>query len=139
MKRNIQIEAFYPHPPERIWKALTDPEAIAVWLMPNDFKPVVGHKFQFKTRPRPGFDGTVHCEVLELDEPHRLSYTWAGGVLDTTVTFTLEPVPEGTRLTLEHSGFTGARGLMAWSIMNRGWRKKILKTNLPAILDRMKV
>jgi uncharacterized protein YndB with AHSA1/START domain len=75
MKKKIRVETVYPHPPERVWKALTDSDAIADWLMPNDFKPELGHRFQFKTRPRPGFNGIVDCQVIEVDEPHRL---WEG-------------------------------------------------------------
>ena len=59
-----------------MWRAITDPESIAAWLMRNDFAPVVGHRFRFHTEPRPGFDGVVHCEVLEVDEPRkRISLT----------------------------------------------------------------
>ena len=78
MKRNIKLEAFYPFPPERVWRAITDTEALSKWLMPNDFEPRVGHKFNFKTKPAPGFDGIVHCEVLKLDEPRHLSILGMG-------------------------------------------------------------
>lgn len=134
MKRDLRFQVFYPHPPEKVWKALTDSKLIAKWLMENDFQPIVGHKFQFKTAPQPGFDGIVKCEVLEVDEPHRLSYSWKGGGMDTTVTFTLEPVGEGTRLTLEHTGFTGLKGMMVSFILGSGWKKKILRKNLLEIV-----
>lgn len=100
MTRNLAFERIYPHPPERIWLAIADRRALAAWLMENDFEPRVGHRFQFRTRPRPGFDGVIDCEVIEVDEPRRLAYTWQGGWMrrPTTVTWTLEPVPEGTRL-----------------------------------------
>jgi uncharacterized protein YndB with AHSA1/START domain len=64
VKADIDETANYPHPVERVWAALTSSDALAVWLMPNDFKPVVGHRFTFRTKPAPGFDGIVHCEVL---------------------------------------------------------------------------
>ena len=124
MTRDLVFETVYPHPPERVWGALTDPRALAEWLMPNDFAPRVGHTFQFRTRPQPGFDGIVHCTVLELDPPRRLAYSWQGGPLaqPTIVTWTLEAIPEGTHLRLEHKGFAGAAGLAVSFLLGRGWR-----------------
>jgi uncharacterized protein YndB with AHSA1/START domain len=75
MSRAILMERDYPHPPEKVWRALTDSAALARWLMPNNFEPKVGHKFQFKVGPQPGWRGFVDCEVLEVEEPRRLSYT----------------------------------------------------------------
>ena len=69
MKADIDASVVYPHPVDRVWEALTSSEALAAWLMPNDFKPAVGHRFTFRTKPAPGFDGVVRCEVLELDPP----------------------------------------------------------------------
>src|SRR6185369_3706470 len=76
--RKLRFEALYPHGRADVWEALTSSEAIADWLMPNDFKPVVGHRFNFKTKPAPGFDGTVHCEVLTVEPLERLVYSWKG-------------------------------------------------------------
>ncbi|HKD00817.1 MAG TPA: SRPBCC domain-containing protein [Terriglobales bacterium] len=76
MKNDLRFEAVYPYSPERVWRALTDPVELGQWLMPNDFEARLGHKFQFKTRPVPGFDGIVNCEVTELDVPRRLEYKW---------------------------------------------------------------
>jgi uncharacterized protein YndB with AHSA1/START domain len=135
---SIVNEVVYPHPPERVWKALTDPESLAAWLMRNDFAPVVGHRFQFHTDPRPGFDGTVHCEVLEVDAPRRLVFSWVGGPLRTVVTWTLTPEgPNATRLRLEHSGFRGVKGYFIQSMMSRGWKSKIMVASLPRVLDRL--
>jgi uncharacterized protein YndB with AHSA1/START domain len=75
----LRLEATYPHPQERVWQAITDSRALAAWLMPNDFEPVVGHRFTFRTEPAPGFDGIVHCEVLRVEPPRLLSFTWKGG------------------------------------------------------------
>src|SRR3954462_6913101 len=97
----IRIDTVYPHSPHRVWTALTDSRAMAEWLMRNDFEPRLGHRFQFRTKPAPGFDGVVHCEVTELDPPRRLAYTWKGGSIDTIVTWTLEPVADGTRVKFE--------------------------------------
>jgi uncharacterized protein YndB with AHSA1/START domain len=93
MKRDLRFEQTYPYPVERVWEAITDSAAMSDWLMPNDFVPRIGHKFRFQTKPARGFDGIVHCEVIALDPPRRLAFTWKGGGIDTVVTFTLEPVP----------------------------------------------
>ena len=135
MKKDIRIEATYPQSPETVWTALTDSRAITAWLMPNDFQPVVGHKFNFKTKPAPGFDGIVHCEVLTIDKPRVLSYTWQGGGIDTVVTFTLEKVAEGTRVVLEHRGFSGIRGMFVSKILGDGWRKKIIPHGLRKVSE----
>lgn len=134
---DITVEAFYPHPPERVWRALTDPDELEAWLMENDFEPRVGHRFQFRDEPRPGWRGVVDCEVLEVDEPRRLSYTWRGDEdgEPTVVTFTLEPDDGGTRLRLEHTDFRGLRGLVTRLILSRGWKKKLLREELPTVLE----
>jgi uncharacterized protein YndB with AHSA1/START domain len=137
MKRDIRFDTVYPHSPERVWRALTDSAAMADWLMPNDFQPRLGHKFQFRTKPAPGFDGIVNCEVVELDPPRTLAYTWRGGGIDTLVRFVLEPAPEGTRLKFEHTGFRGARAVMVSFIMGSGWTSKILPKQLPDAVARM--
>ena len=64
MKRDLRYEELYPYPIDRVWEAITDPDAISDWLMPTDFAPRLGHKFQFRTKPEPGFDGIVNCEVM---------------------------------------------------------------------------
>ena len=136
MKRDIKVEAVYPHPVEAVWEALTNAEALGEWLMPNNFAPRVGHQFQFRTKPAPGFDGIVHCEVLEIVERERLVFTWRGGGIDTVVTFTLTTVPQGTRLMLEHTGFTGVRAILVSFILGSGWKKKIIPQHLPNWLSR---
>jgi uncharacterized protein YndB with AHSA1/START domain len=134
MKRDLAFEVIYPHPPQRVWRALTDPALIARWLMQNDFAPTVGHKFRFRMPPQPGFDGIVHCEVLEADPPRRLAYSWRGGPIDTHVQYTLEPLEGGTRLRLEHTGFAGPKGVLLSFMLGSGWKSKILKKRLPEVL-----
>jgi uncharacterized protein YndB with AHSA1/START domain len=106
MLRDLKTEVFYPHPPQRVWQVLTNRRALAAWLMDNDFEPRVGHKFRFQTQSLPGLEGTIDCEVIELDEPRRLSYTWQDSLMayPSIVTWTLTPVDGGTRLHLEHQG-----------------------------------
>lgn len=131
MERTIKHQFSLPHPPELVWDYLTKPELLAQWLMETDFQPVVGHKFQFRTKPKIkfGFDGTVYCEVLELIPFERLVYSWKGGMsnekpsLDSLVVWTLVPSAEGTSLTLEHKGFKGIKNYFPYLIMNKGWLK----------------
>ena len=106
MLRDVKTEVFYPYPPERVWQVLTNRRALAAWLMDNDFEPRVGHKFRFQPAPQQGFEEAIHCEVIKLNEPRSLSYTWRGGFMGkpTIVTWTLLPVDGGTQLQLEHKG-----------------------------------
>jgi uncharacterized protein YndB with AHSA1/START domain len=135
MERIIKQEWLLDHSPETVWEYLTTPHLIAQWLMPNDFKPIAGHKFQFRTNPRikAGFDGIVYCEVLEVIPHKKLSYSWKGGpapgriTLDSKVSWTLIPTPTGTRLQLLHEGFRGMKNFLAYVFMNAGWAKKIRK------------
>jgi uncharacterized protein YndB with AHSA1/START domain len=103
---SITFEFDLSHPPEKVWRALTDPKLLAEWLLPVvGLKLERGAEFTFKTQPYPGWDGTVSCRLLELEAPRRISYTWAVPFLDTVVTFTLTPTATGTRLSLVQSGF----------------------------------
>lgn len=127
----------YDHPPERVWRALTTSEILARWLMPNDFEPRVGHRFEFRTDPGPGFDGVVSCEVLELDAPHHMVWGWRGGPIDTTVHFRLEPMASGgTTLHFEQRGFQGPMGFIVRKILGAGFAKMYHEL-LPAELDRL--
>jgi len=134
----IEVDQFLSRPPERVWQALTDPELLARWLMPNDFRPAVGHQFTFRTEPVPehGFDGIVHCQVLDLDPPRLLRFSWRGGRLDTEVSWRLVPEGTGTRLLITHDGFddTDPAQQMTMGILGGGWRG-ILVNRLSAVLD----
>lgn len=124
--RSIVVERDMPHPPEKIWRALTQSHLIEEWLMKNDFQPVVGHKFNFRAKPVMGWNGVTDCEVLEIVPHARLAYSWnasgeqAEGGLKTIVTWTLTPRAGGTHVRMEQSGFRpqdegGYRG------MGSGW------------------
>jgi len=76
--RSIQIDRVYDFPRAMVWEAIADSDALADWLMPNEFRPVLGHEFTFRTKPAPGFDGIVHAKVLELSPPERLVIAWNG-------------------------------------------------------------
>ena len=137
MKADIDATVVYPHPVELVWSALTSSEALAAWLMPNDFAPEIGRHFTFTTKPAPGFDGIVRCQVVELDPPKRMVWTWAGGRIDTTVTFTLEATGAGhTRLRMHQVGFHGLGAQLTRRILAGGY-PRILGELLPAYLDRL--
>jgi uncharacterized protein YndB with AHSA1/START domain len=128
--RAIIVEKVLPYPPEKIWRTLTSGALIAKWLMPNDFAPVVGHRFNFRTRPIGDWDGVVHCEVLACDPPKLLRYSWKGGSdsnpakgsrLDSELTWTLTPVDGGTHLKMVHDGFVLPDNQLAYDAMSPGW------------------
>jgi uncharacterized protein YndB with AHSA1/START domain len=140
---SIVVEVTYPHPIWHVWHALTDREALASWLMPNDFEPRMGHRFTFQVGPQHGWSGIVECQVIELIAPHRVAYTWRSGQgqPETIVTFTLKQETGGTYLRLEHSGFTadGVQGFSLRDILSSGWNTKLLWKNLPAYLSSQSV
>jgi uncharacterized protein YndB with AHSA1/START domain len=98
--RSVVVEREVPFPPEKIWRALTQPHLIEEWLMKNDFKPVVGHRFDLRADW-----GAVECQVLEVEPNKTLSYTWGDHDLKTVVTWSLTPTGTGTRLRMEQTGF----------------------------------
>ena len=145
MKRKVSLERTYAYPPARVWQALTDPEALGEWLMKNDFQAKVGHKFQFRAKPQPGWNGIVDCEVMVVDEPRTLAYRWRGNPgenrskereINTIVTWSLEPIDAGagTRLRLEHDGFEGVIGVALSHLLERGWKKMLAERFEPALL-----
>jgi len=134
MVRSIVHEQEYPHPPERVWRALTDPKEIEKWLMRTDFRAERGAKYRMDAEPQPGWRGWVVGEVVEVEPLRKLVYTWDGNGQVTTVTWTLEPTAKGTRVRLEHSGFRGLKGLIARTALNGGWGKKIMREGLPEAL-----
>jgi uncharacterized protein YndB with AHSA1/START domain len=134
MTKTIKHKFFFSHPPETVWEYLTKAELLEQWLMKNDFKPIVGHDFQFRTNPIPSldFDGICYCKVLEIIPLKKLSYSWKGGsgkeiTLDTLVVWQLESNEKGTVLLLEHSGFGKAENLNFYSGMTDGWTKNVQK------------
>ncbi len=134
--RSIVVERIMPHPPEKIWRALIQSALISEWLMETDFEPRAGASFTFRAKPMGNWNGIVHCEVTTFEPPRRLAYTWKGGtvqnsaygsVLDSAVEWTLTPVPGGTRVRMEHSGFRPQNG-SAYTTMSHGW---------PGVLERL--
>lgn len=132
--KSIVVERMLAHPPAKIWRALTTSDLIAAWLMQNDFQPRVGHRFNFRARPIPNmWNGVTDCEVLEVDEPRRLVYSWnasgeeAEGGLKTIVTWTLTPTDGGTHVRMEQAGFR-PEDEGGYQAMGGGW---------PRIVDRL--
>lgn len=127
---SIVIERELPHPPEKVWRALTQGALIEEWLMKNDFRPVVGHKFNFRAEPMPQWNGVVDCEVLIVEPNKQLSYSWnasgdeAANGLKTIVTWTLTPADGGTHIRMEQSGFR-PEDERFFQGANYGWQKMV--------------
>ena len=126
--RAVIVEREIPHPPEKLWRALTQPHLIAEWLMKNDFKPVVGHRFNLSG----DWGGVLDCEVLAVEPNRSLSYTWnfphedAAYNLTSVVTFTLTPSGTGTHLRMEQSGFLPDQK-QAFGGAHAGWKQFLAK------------
>jgi uncharacterized protein YndB with AHSA1/START domain len=103
----IAFEFDLPHAPAKVWRALTDAALLSEWLLPViEVQLAPGAAFTFRAPPQPGWDGTVHCRMLDIEPLRKISYTWAvGDMLNTVVTFTLKPTATGTQLLLVQSGF----------------------------------
>jgi len=112
MSLTLTLDFQYKTTLAKLWSALTDSDKLAKWTLPNDFKPVVGHKFQFRQKPTEFWDGLVEGEVLVVDEPGRLSYTWGTGAEKHTVTWTLQDLGDGrVNLHLEQTGISSQQAL----------------------------
>lgn len=119
----LVVERTFSHPPEKLWRALTESQFLAQWMMKNDFQPVPGHKFQFRSDPAPNWNGIVDCEVLVVEPRKRLSYNW--GVAENmqwVVLWTLTPTENGTHLRMEQSGFTPDQQ-QAYNGAKYGWNR----------------
>jgi uncharacterized protein YndB with AHSA1/START domain len=126
----IRLSQFIDHPPAKVWRALTDPGLHAKWWAKGDVRAEVGHRFTLDM----GSWGQQPCEVVAVEPEHLLSYSFAPGTLDTTITWRLEPEGHGTRLHLEHSGFDldSPLGKMAFEGMGGGW-PKVLERIAPTL------
>lgn len=127
--RSVIMEREFPYPPERIWRALTQPQLIEEWLMKNDFLPQVGHPFELR-----GDWGSVSCKVLEIEPNRTLVYSWNANGLESVVTWTLTPSTTGTSLRMEQSGFQADQGQF-YQGAKAGWSRFL--ASLEQILARM--
>lgn len=132
--RSVIVEREMPHPPEKVWRALTQSSLMEEWLMKNDFAAEVGHRFCLRTTPVGNWTGVIECEV-KVVEPHaRLSYSWGTLGMESVVTFTLTPTASGTHLRMEQSGFRPGQEAN-FKGATYGWRKFI--GNLEGLMERM--
>lgn len=131
--RTVVVERDIPFPPEKLWRALTQPHLMEEWLMKNDFRPAVGHRFNL----RGDWGGVLDCEVLAIEPGRTLSYTWDFNhdddaySLKSVVTFTLTPTDSGTRLRVEQAGFRPNQK-QAYGGARAGWQQFL--TNLEQLL-----
>ena len=133
---SVVVEREIAFPPEKVWRALTQPHLIEEWLMKNDFAPVVGHNFKLNGE----WGGVLDCEVLAVEQDRTLAYTWnfrhedAAYDLRSVVTFTLAPTNTGTRLRMEQKGFRPDQK-QAYGGAKHGWQQFL--ANLEQVLGRM--
>lgn len=133
---SLVFERVLPHPPEKVWRALTQSWLIEEWLMANDFVPEVGRRFTLRATPLPGWSGVTHCQVVAVEPPRLLVYHWGDGSestsgLKTTVTWTLLPEGNGTRLLMEQSGFPSTSSL-SYTRMSEAWRRFLYRLEIVA-------
>jgi uncharacterized protein YndB with AHSA1/START domain len=133
----------YPYPIEEVWAVLTEPDQVARWTTtgqggrPEGFAAVPGTRFRFIGKPTIGWAGVVYCEMIAVDAPHSMHYTWKGDEETddvTDVTYLLEETPDGTRFTWHHTGFSGVGGY-AMSKLLGNVRKKMLTEGVPRVLE----
>jgi uncharacterized protein YndB with AHSA1/START domain len=120
----LVIEREMPYPLEKIWRALTQGALIKEWLMDNDFEPVVGHRFSFRSKPVPNWNGVIESEVLVIEPNAKLSYSWGTLGMESVVVWTLQATGSGTRVRMEHSGFRSDQDA-AYKGANYGWQRFI--------------
>jgi uncharacterized protein YndB with AHSA1/START domain len=132
----VVVERELPFPPEKVWRALTQPHLIEEWLMKNDFKPDVGHRFNLRGE----WGGVLDCEVLAIEPNKTLSYTWdfahddAAYSMKSVVTMTLTPTKTGTHLRMEQVGFRPDQK-QAYGGAKSGWKQ--FMANLEQVLARI--
>jgi uncharacterized protein YndB with AHSA1/START domain len=108
---SVVVEREFTFPPEKIWRALTEPHLLAEWLAKTDFAAILGHRFSLRIDPQPDRSFVFDCEVIVVEPGRALSYSWnstgdePGKGLRSVVTWRLTATPTGTRLRLEQSGF----------------------------------
>ncbi|MEO8879104.1 MAG: SRPBCC domain-containing protein [Gemmatimonadaceae bacterium] len=122
--RTLVMEREMPFPPEKIWRALTEGSLLSQWLMNNDFEPVVGHSFEFRSTPMPNWDGVIKSKVIVVEPNRELSYSWSSLGLESIVVWTLAATSAGTLVRMEQSGFRDDQDF-AYKGANYGWQKFI--------------
>ncbi len=138
MNQTVTLEVFYPHCQERVWQALTERQALAAWMMDNNFEPRLGHKFHFRQVDVFGLTRCIHCEVIELEPPNRLAYRWQEAQTEeaTIVTWTLKRVADGTTLQLRHHQLACASAISP-SVLWQQLGQSAVRNQPRAVLDSM--
>lgn len=132
--RSVIVEREIPYPPEKIWRALTQPHLIEEWLMKNDFVPTAGHRFNLRNEPQPDISVVIDCEVLAIEPHTTLAYRWDAYGLESVVTWTLTRTNTGTLLRMEQAGFRVDQQ-RAYAGARAGWQQFL--ANLEQLLTRM--
>jgi uncharacterized protein YndB with AHSA1/START domain len=125
MKLDLQFDELFDRPVEAVWQAVTDPVLLARWLMQNDFEPRIGHRFRLRDPATSDWRGWIACEVLELEAPRKMVWSWDGGMADETptrVVFELNPEGSGTRLLFRHEGEAANQRRVS---LDSGWRRRL--------------
>jgi uncharacterized protein YndB with AHSA1/START domain len=146
MQTEIRHTWLLDQSPATVWEYLTNSELISQWLMANDFRPIQGHHFMFRSGPAPNmdFDGNIYCEVLEIQPLKKLSYSWKFGpepgkiILDSIVTWTLVAKGKGTELSIVHSGLREPEHAIAIQAMRDGWDKNV-RTRMVQLMTNPKI
>ena len=132
--RTVVIERELAHPPEKIWRALTQPHLLEEWLMQTDFMPEKGRNFTFSRQPQPDISVVIDCQVLEVEPNRSLSYSWQAFGLESVVTFTLERTPTGTVIRMEQTGFRSDQDA-AYKGARASWKQLVAR--LDELLSRL--
>jgi uncharacterized protein YndB with AHSA1/START domain len=132
----ILIDADFGHPPERVWRALTDRAVLSQWFMQTDLEPYEGRRFRLVPDGLLGLAGPVEGELLEVSAPRRMVMLWRGEQLHSRVTWELVPLPDGCRLRMSHTGFVGVKGSLRRKELQRTY-DRMLADRLPRVLDRL--
>ncbi|MEM7133086.1 MAG: SRPBCC domain-containing protein [Chloroflexota bacterium] len=125
MKKSIRKQKFYAASPSAVWAALTEPQALAQWFMPGDFRPEIGYRFRFQDQPRGKWDGVLTGKVVAVTHLTLLEYTWTGNQMNsiTQVKWELAQQRNGTLVKLEHTGFEGVGDILIGFFHQLGWNK----------------
>jgi Uncharacterized conserved protein len=128
MSLSLNMDFQFTTSVKKLWTALTDSSMLAKWIAENDFQPVVGHRFQFRHQPNEYWDGVVNCEVLVVDEPNQLSFTWVVGEERHTVTLTIQDLGNGkVNLHLEQTGMTNKQAFAGAKYGWKAWIDKLVQ------------